>query len=73
MNPIKKSNRTRILEYIFRNAPVSRATIAEQTDITPATVTTTTMALVNEGIIVNLGEAEQVSDNTPGRERHLLI
>ncbi len=41
MNPIKKSNRTRILEYIFRNAPVSRATIAEQTDITPATVTTT--------------------------------
>lgn len=72
MNPIKKSNRTRILEYIFRNAPVSRATIAEQTDITPATVTTTTMALVNEGIIVNLGEVEQVSDNTPGRKRQLL-
>ena len=64
MNPIKKSNRTRILEYIFRNAPVSRATIAEQTDITPATVTTTTMALVNEGIIVNLGEAEQVQGST---------
>ena len=54
MNPVKKSNRTRILEYIFRNAPVSRATIAEQTDITPATVTTTIAELINEQIIVNL-------------------
>ncbi len=71
MNPIKKSNRTRILEYIFRNAPVSRATIAEQTDITPATVTTTIAELINEQIIVNLGEVEQ-SDNTPGRKRVLI-
>ena len=71
MNPIKKSNRTRILEYIFRNAPVSRATIAEQTDITPATVTTTITELINEQIIVNLGEVEQ-SDNTPGRKRVLI-
>lgn len=71
MNPVKKSNRTRILEYIFRNAPVSRATIAEQTDITPATVTTTIAELINEQIIVNLGEVEQ-SDNTPGRKRVLI-
>lgn len=71
MNPVKKSNRTRILEYIFRNAPVSRATIAEQTDITPATVTTTITELINEQIIVNLGEVEQ-SDNTPGRKRVLI-
>lgn len=72
MNNVKKSNRTKILEYIFRNAPVSRATIAESTEITPATVTTTTAALINEGIIVNLGEAEQVGDNTLGRKRVLI-
>ncbi|WP_291651481.1 ROK family protein [Clostridium sp.] len=71
MNPIKKSNRTRILEYVFRNAPVSRATIAEQTDITPATVTTTITELINENVIVDLGEVEQ-SDNTPGRKRVLI-
>ncbi len=71
MNPIKKSNRTRILEYIFRNAPVSRATIAEQTDITPATVTTTIAELISEQIIVDLGEVEQ-NDNTPGRKRVLI-
>lgn len=71
MKPIKKSNRTRILEYIFRNAPVSRATIAEQTDITPATVTTTIAELISEQIIVDLGEVEQ-NDNTPGRKRVLI-
>lgn len=71
MNSIKKTNRTRILEYIFRNAPVSRATIAEQTDITPATVTTTISELINKQIIVNLGEVEQ-NDNTPGRKRVLI-
>lgn len=71
MNPIKKSNRTRILEYIFRNAPVSRTTIAEQTDITPATVTTTIAELINEQIIIDLGKTEQ-SDNTPGRKRVLI-
>lgn len=71
MNPIKKSNKTRILEYVFRNAPVSRATIAEKTDITPATVTTTIAELINEGIIKDLGKTEQ-SDNTPGRKRVLI-
>ena len=71
MNPIKKSNRTRILEYIFRNAPVSRATIAEQTDITPATVTNTIAELISEQIIVDLWEVEQ-NDNTPGRKRVLI-
>lgn len=72
MSSIKKSNRTRILEFVFRNAPVSRATIAENTDITPATVTTTTATLISEGLIVNLGEAEQASDNTLGRKRVLI-
>lgn len=72
MSSIKKSNRTRILEFVFRNAPVSRATIAENTDITPATVTTTTATLINEGIIINLGEAEQAGDNTLGRKRVLI-
>lgn len=71
MNSIKRTNRSRILEYIFRNAPVSRATIAEQTDITPATVTMTITELINEEIVIDLGEVEQ-SDNMPGRKRVLI-
>lgn len=72
MNPIKKSNRTRILEFLFRMAPVSRATIAENTDITPATVTTTTATLLEENVIFDLGETESSTDITPGRKRILL-
>ncbi|WP_294187329.1 ROK family transcriptional regulator [uncultured Clostridium sp.] len=71
MNSIKRTNRSRILEYIFRNAPVSRATIAEQTDITPATVTMTITELINEEIVIDLGEVEQ-SDNMAGRKRVLI-
>lgn len=71
MNPVKKSNRTRILEYIFRYAPVSRAAIAEETGITPATVTTTIAELISEQIVVDLGEVEQ-NENTPGRKRVLI-
>lgn len=69
---IKKSNRTKILEFIFRNGPISRATIAENTEITPATVTTTTAALIEENIIFDLGETELTQETTPGRKRLLL-
>lgn len=68
----KKTNRTRILEFIFRNGPVARATIAEQTGITPATVTTTTASLIEEGIIKILGEEEDRAEVTPGRRRVLI-
>lgn len=72
MNNRKKSNRTRILEFMFRHAPVSRATIAENTDITPATVTTTTSSLISENVIFSLGETEHSTETTPGRKRILL-
>lgn len=72
MSDLKKSNRTRILEFIFRNGPVARATIAEQTNITPATVTTTTAALIEEGVIEILGEEEERAEVTPGRKRVLI-
>lgn len=72
MNGTKKSNRTKILEFIFRNGPVARATIAEQTNITPATVTTTTASLIEEGIIKILGEEEDRTEITPGRKRVLI-
>lgn len=71
MSDLRKTNRTKILEFIFRHGASARAAIAEQTNITPATVTTTTAALIEEGIIEVLGE-EEGAESTPGRKRVLI-
>lgn len=71
MSESRKTNRTKILEFLFRNGATARATIAEQTNITPATVTTATAALIEEGIIEILGE-EEGAEATPGRKRVLI-
>lgn len=67
----KLSNRNRILECIYRNAPISRIDIAELTDITPATVTANVTALISEGIVRETGELN-TEDTTPGRKKILI-
>lgn len=67
----KLSNRNRILECIYRNAPISRIDIAELTDITPATVTMNVTALISEGIVQETGEAN-TEDISPGRRKVLI-
>ena len=64
-------NRSRILECIYRNAPIARTDIADETEITPATVTANVTALISEGLVEELGEAltEEVSS---GRKRVLI-
>ena len=68
---IKLSNRNRILECIYRNAPISRIEIAELTDITPATVTMNVTTLISEGIVQETGEANP-EDIVPGRKKILI-
>ncbi len=67
----KFSNRNRILECIYRNAPISRIDIADLTDITPATVTMNVTALISEGIVRETGEAN-TEDIAPGRRKILI-
>ncbi len=67
----KLSNRNRILECIYRNAPISRIDIAELTDITPATVTMNVTTLISEGIVRETGEAS-TEDIAPGRKKILI-
>ena len=67
----KLSNRNRILECIYRNAPISRIDIAELTDITPATVTMNVTTLISEGIVRETGEAS-TEDTSPGRKKILI-
>lgn len=50
------SNRSRILECIYRNTPIARSEIAELTHITSATVTNTVSSMIAEGIIQELEE-----------------
>lgn len=61
------SNRSRILECIYRNAPIARSEIAEETEITPATVTTTVASLIAAGIIVESEESPE--ENSFGRRK----
>ena len=65
------SNRSRILECIYRNAPVARTEIAESTGITPATVTNITAQLIDDGVITEIGEAAP-RELSSGRKRILV-
>lgn len=56
MKLTKHSNRSIILNYLFRNSPVARIDIANQTFITPATVSLLTKEMMNEGIINEVGD-----------------
>ncbi len=67
-----QENRSTILEYIFRNAPVARSTIARKTQITPATVTSISGNFIQEGIIQEIGADDNTADSSPGRKRILL-
>ena len=66
------SNRTRILECIFRNAPVARSEIAEMTEITPAAVTTIVAGLIGEHIVIESEEPLRMN-LLPDDAKFLLI
>lgn len=67
----KNNNTSRILECIYRNAPIARTEIADETDITPATVTATVTSLISRGIVAEVGEVSP-EENTSGRKRVLI-
>lgn len=67
----KLSNKNRIMECIFRNAPIARTDIADDADITPATVTLTVNSLIGDGMVKELGEAAS-QESASGRKRILI-
>lgn len=68
----KQFNRNKILHLIFRNGPVSRATISEDNHLTPASVTNNVATLISQGLVEEIGETELMSENTLGRKRTLV-
>ena len=67
----KQKTSNRIIECIYRNAPISRIEIAEMTDITPSTVTANITSLILEGMVREIGEVN-TSESTPGRKKILI-
>ena len=65
VNYPRGSNKDRILECIFRNVGISRAEIAKETGITPATTTHCIAELIDEGYVYEIGDI--ASENNVGR------
>ena len=71
-NAKQLSNHARVLRYIFRNQPVSRSEIGEDLSLPRSMGTGITTALVDQGIVRELGKAETAEDGTLGRRRLLI-
>lgn len=71
MGQVKQRNRAAILQYINEAGPVSRKDIADETGLTPASVTQISTALLDEGILTELGTAEDEA-HIAGRKKVLL-
>lgn len=68
LNDIKKRNRQLILQLLMENGALSRIEIAQQTELSPSTVTTLVEGLVQDGLVVESG----VTFSTGGRRRMAL-
>lgn len=71
MEHVKQQNRSLILHTINRLGPVSRKDLSFLTQLTPASITQTTTALLKEGILVETGTVIE-KDAGAGRRKVLL-
>jgi predicted NBD/HSP70 family sugar kinase len=62
---LKAINRTSILNVIKTHGPIARADIADLTDLSPATVTTLTAELINDGLIFEKQEGTSRGGRPP--------
>ncbi len=67
---VKISNRSSILRLLNNNGAMSRKDIAEAVGLTAASVTLITTELLDEGVIVELGEVEE--EKRAGRKKILV-
>lgn len=66
---LKRTNRSRLLNLLYFNAPTSRFELSQLSDLSPATVTKIIGELIDEQIVIETG----VEDSQGGRPRTTLI
>lgn len=64
---IKRRNRALLLELIFRQGPISRATLSDQTRLSRAAVTLLTAELLENGIITEIAQVPPEGRRSVGR------
>jgi predicted NBD/HSP70 family sugar kinase/biotin operon repressor len=59
---MRNRNLALILSYLHQNSPISRAELSTQLGINKASISTTVRELINEGIVVEIGQKTGVQD-----------
>lgn len=70
---LKRQNRMHVLKILKQRGPTSRIDIAGALELTRAAVTIITNEMIEQGIIVEIGEYKQVSEKTPRGRKKILI
>lgn len=69
---IRRQNRSIILQALRRDGPLARIELGQITKLSPATVTSITGDLLDQGLIEGFETSEQKEQSTRGRPRSLL-
>ena len=70
---LKRRNRMQILRVIRESGPISRVDVASTLEITRAAVTIITNEMIEEGVLVELGEAPVCTEKLQKGRRKILI
>lgn len=70
---LKRRNRMQILRVIRESGPISRVDVASALEITRAAVTIITNEMIEEGVLVELGEAPVCAEKLQKGRRKILI
>lgn len=65
LNTIRDINKQIVLNYIRDRSPISRAEIARQTDLHRSTVSVIVGELIDEGLVVEIGEGDSTGGRRP--------
>lgn len=73
---LKRINRMQVLRSVWETGPVSRVDLSQQLQITRASITQITNAMIAEGLLVEIGEApyqSQQDNKLPKGRRKILL
>lgn len=73
MSKVKINNRSSILKLLNSDGPLSRKDISEKIGLTPAAVSNLTKELIEEKVVLEMGEVENDIKKSGRREIHLDI